>query len=178
VKIGNIEISKEQMTVVGVAALMVAGAYLVLFRPVMHSLAVKSRAYNMVRSQMRDARAVIEATGRIGEERELLTERQVPVAIDELTKHGKAMKVSFQSIRPRELIQDQNPRFKVLPVDLSIEATDKQMVAFMGSLDDLNKNLITVTGFDVVPDKDDPSQLKMALTVNLYFLSGDAAQGK
>lgn len=177
-KIGNIELTKERMITAGVAALIIAGVYLVLFRPMLHSLAMKSQAYRMIVSQVRDARAVIEATGKISEERDLLTERQVPVAIEELTKHGKAMKVKFQSIRPRELMKDPNSRFKVLPVDLSIEATDKQLVAFMGSLDDLHRDLITVTGFDVVPDKDDPSQLKMALMINMYFLPSDGSQGK
>jgi Tfp pilus assembly protein PilO len=177
-KIAGIEVTNKQITMVSAAVIMVAGMHFIFCRPIMKDLKTKVQTYRVLDAQVRDARGVIASAGKITEERDLLSEREVSVAIDELAKTGKSMTVAFQSIRPRELAQGPDPRCKVLPVDLTVEATDRQMVSFMGALDDLKRNLITISSFDVVPDKDDPTKLRATMTVNLYFLSSTVSRGK
>ena len=177
-KIGGLDVTKGQAVIAAVAVTVVAVAYVFFCRPIMKDVMVKSQTYDVLDAQVRDARGVIASAGKITEERDLLSERDVSVAIDELTRAGKSFAVTFESIRPGELIQGPDPRCKVLPVDITVASADRQMVMFMSALDDLKKNLITITSFDVVPDRDDPTKLKATMTVNLYFLSSAVAQEK
>lgn len=178
VKIGSVEIGKGQLTVAVSAGIVLLVMYIFLFGPLMKEVKAKSSAYKALSGEVCAARGLIESAGKITDERDLLTEKEVLPAIDELTKHGKSMKINFESIRPREVMQDENSGCRILPVDLAIEGNDAQMAMFMGSLDDLRKSLIIVNSFDIIPDRNDPSKLKATITINMYFLAGGSRQEK
>jgi len=178
VKIANFEANNYLLIIAAASAAALALLCLLLFGPMVKTIHLKEAAWLSLASQVRDVRNVIAAAGKIDAERDFLDVTQTSLAIDELVRHGKGMKVAFHSIRPRDLTQDTGSSCKVLPIDVAIEASDRDMAAFIGSLDELKKDLITVTSFSAEPDRNDPTKLMVTMTVNLYFLAGEGRGGK
>ena len=121
-------------------------------------------------------RDTIKLAGKGTEDRVLLAEKDASLAIDELTKHGKSMGINFISIMPREVIKSSDSQYKILPVEMTVEATDQQFSMFMGLLDELKKSVITVESFDAAPEKENPAKLKAAVVIDMYFSAAENAE--
>ena len=75
------------------------------------------------------------------------------------------------------IVVDRNDTgYKILPVEMKIESTHEQLAAFLGSVDDLEKGLIRVVSFEIVPDQTDPTKCITDLTVHMYFSGGENAE--
>lgn len=177
-KIANFELTKEQVAAAASAVAAIAGIYLFLYRPTLAELGAKSSACSMLEKQVCDARCIIASVGKTATGRDMLRDKEVSFAINELTEYGKALKITFRSIKPREFIGDPKSGCNILPVEMAVEGGDRQMLLFMGSLDELKKSLITVESFDVAPTKEDPSRLKATITADMYFLATEELKVK
>ena len=56
-------------------------------------------------------------------------------------------------------------------MEIKAKSTYEQLGTFLGSLDDLEKGLVKVKSFVIVPDGKDPAKLTANLVVDIY-LSG------
>lgn len=174
-KVANIEFTKEKLYMLaGAGALIAAIAiYAILYAPLISQLGARHSECRAAEAEVIAARDLIESSGRIYGDKVLMTEKETSLAIDELTRHGKAMGVNFISIRPKDVITDKALQYKILPVGMEIECTDAQCGNFMGALDELKKSIITVRSFRITPDKEDRSRLRMDIVVNAYFSASD-----
>lgn len=172
-KIGKIELSKEKIIVIVIAAICVIalGVYLVFYVPLMRQLKTQYLEYRSIENEVLECRNIIESAGRAYGERVLMTEEDTAAAIDELTRHGKLQGINFVSISPKEIKKEEGTQYKILPIGMEIESTYEQLGTFLGSLDELEKGLIKVEKFGIAPDKEDTSRLTTDLVVDIY-LSG------
>ena len=115
------------------------------------------------------ARNLIESAGKNLGNMTLMTEKDVPLAIEELTRHGKLKGVSFISMQPKEIVLDKDSNYKILPIEMEITAGDKQFSEFLGSLDELKKTLIKIKRFDIVPANEDRTILRARITLEIYL---------
>jgi len=88
-----------------------------------------------------------------------------------LTKHGTKLGIDFITISPKEVKESEDPRFKILPVEMRVRSSYKQLGSFLGSLDELKKGLIKVDSFDIDPHEIEKSIVATDLTVDIYFSS-------
>jgi len=168
-----IEITKEKlMLIIPVIVIMAAMAvYFVVFAPLLEESRKKYIECRTVESEVLKVRAIIKAAGEIEGRRILMTEGDISQVTDELTRHGRSKGVDFISIDPGEAQKEKGSDYKILPIKMEIESTYEQLGTFLGSLDDLEKGLVTVESFSIIPDTNDAARLSTDLVVDIY-LSG------
>jgi len=140
----------------------------------MGELSAKYSECRLLESQVLAERAAIRLAGAVAGDRVLMTEKDTSLAMDELTGHGKSMGIEFVAITPREIMEKEGSPYKIFPVEIDIKGSYKQFLAFLGTLDELKKSLVTVESFDMHPDKDDKPKLRAGIVINVY-LSGKRA---
>ena len=169
-------IKKEHIVIGAVILIVITVSYFFFYSPLVRGLNIKRSECRSVEGLLLEMRDTIKLAGKGTEERVLLAEKDASLAIDELTKHGKSMGVNFVSIMPREIIKSSDSQYKILPVEMVVEATDQQFSLFLGLLDSLKKSVITVESFDVAPDKENPAKLKAAIVIDMYFSIADNSE--
>jgi len=173
----NIDIKKilkeKQAAVLAISAVLVlALVYGIVFAPITHRLRLKYQECRTCENQVRDARNIIGIGHDIDKEygsRTLISERQAAVGIEDFTRSAKSLGINFISIKPQNVIKQENALCKILPVGLSFEASGEQFVKFLASIDELKKAIVTVKSFDITPDKNDRRQLKINMVINIYL---------
>ena len=170
-RISNIELTREKLIIVlcVAAAAVTFIIYMVVYKPIIKRLKVSYAECKLCESQVADARSVIEMAGKTSSDRILVAEKDTLFAMDELTKHGKAMGINFVSMKPGNIIDDNTAKYKILPIDMEIEAPGEQVANFIGSLDNLKKVVMKVKSFDITPDEHDRTRVKTKLTVDMYL---------
>lgn len=168
-KIANTEVTNAQALGAAAAVVVIAAGYLFGYGPLMKELSAKHAEYRALTSRLIQERAMIRLAGKTAGERVLMTEKEASLAMNELTRHGKSRGINFRSIKPRDLVEPAGAQYKIFPVEAEIEGTPEQVTAFIGSLDALQKNLVTVESFEVTRSSLDPALLRLIIVVNIYF---------
>ena len=173
----KIELTKERRIVIVISALVIIaiGAFTFLYRPIATELKEVYLEYKRYEREILRARNIIAGSKATGIKRTLITEEDISLAIDELTKQGKLKKVNFISMTPQQIEKRKDSRYKILPIEIEIESTYERLGFFLSSLDDFKKSAITIRGFRIIPDKKNLTKLKTNLVVNMY-LSGEDAE--
>lgn len=163
--------------IIAIAVIVIISITLLLFSfASMSELRAKYLECNLIETKVFETRNMIESAKQVPGERILPTEKNIAQGIHELKKHGKAKEVKFISITPKELKEDHDTGYKILPVEMKIESTHEQLAAFLGSVDDLEKGLIRVVSFEIVPDKTVPTKCTTDLIVHIYFSGRENAE--
>ncbi|MDO8536127.1 MAG: type 4a pilus biogenesis protein PilO [Candidatus Omnitrophota bacterium] len=181
-KLDLIKIIKANKTITVILSIAIGASliYAILFFPRMKELRAKYVDCRSCESQVAEARNLVEAVSKLAKEsgaRVLISEKEAASGIDEFTKHGKSLGINFISIKPGNVTIPEGMPYKVLPLDIDIEATGEQFVKFAGSIDELKKAIVTVQKFDIVPNKDDPKKLKVNMVINIYLSLKDDYAG-
>lgn len=146
--------------------------YVIFYRPLIKRLRMKSSEYTVIENNVNKARKLIDLSKTMKTNIVMINEKEVSLAIDELARHGKDFGVEFRSIKPREVVkEDSVGRYKMLPVDMEVIASDKQFSDFLGSFDELKKSLIKIDSLEIIPDEKNKSMLKAKIVINIYFSS-------
>lgn len=172
--------TNQAIVIIVAVAIIVSLAYSILFFPRMKELRAKYMECKLYESQLADARKLIEAVSKLDKEsgtRMLISEKEAAAGIDEFTKHSKSIGVNFLSMKPGNVIMPKDMPYKILPIEMDIEATGEQFVKFVGTIDELKKAIVTVKSFDITPNKDDNRKLKVDMVIDMYLsLKDDYAE--
>jgi len=166
------ELTRERLTaLIFIAIAIVAiGLYAFLYRPLIGKLRAGSLECREVETERRHAQEEIESLEAIEVKKVLITEEEVSLAIDELTRVGKSKGIDFVSIRPDKIEKADDAQCKILPVHMEIKSTYEELGAFLGSVDRLRKSLVAVKGFNISFDKEKMEKLNTKLVINMYLL--------
>ncbi|MFH0763585.1 MAG: type 4a pilus biogenesis protein PilO [Candidatus Omnitrophota bacterium] len=170
-KIANFELTKKNLPIavsVSMAAILLS-AYMIFYIPLAAAVRAKYSDCRRLESEVIRAGDIVNNAGKISNDRMLLTEKDTSLAIDELTRQGKEDGITFHSIKPSEMAMDEDNQYKILNINMDIEANDKNLASFIGSLDELEKGLIRIRSFDILPLKKDRTILKAELAIDMYF---------
>ena len=152
----------------------------IFFFPRIKELRAKYLDCRLCESRAVDARNLIEAVSKLDKEsgrRMLISEKETSLGIDEFTKYSKSLGINFLSMKPGNVITPEGMPYKILPIEMEIEATGEQFVKFIGSIDELKKAIVTVRSFYITPDKADVKMLKVNMVIDMYLsLKDDYAE--
>lgn len=157
----------------GIVAFIV---YAIVFTPLMKQMNVKYAECKRAENEIVSTRNIIDGAKALGKSygsRVLISEKEAASGIEEFTKHAKGLGVNFIYIKPQNTILKKDTPYKILPIEMELEANDSQFVAFMGSIDELKKTIIAVHDFDIKPDAADRTKLRAKITINLYLSARD-----
>ena len=171
--------ANRTIAVISAVVIIVLLGYVIFFFPRVKELRQKYADCKLCESQVVDSRNLIETVSRLDKEtgsRMLISEKEAATGIDEFTKYSKSLGVNFISMKPGNIIMPEGMTYKILPIELEIEATGEQFVKFVGTIDELNKAIVTVKSFDITPEKEDDRRLKIVMVIDMYLsLKGDYA---
>ena len=172
------EVTKQGFVIAVSAAAVIAVflIYIFIYMPLIRKLGITYSECRSCEGQVADARNTIGLAGKTNSDRILVAEKDTLFVIDELTKHGKEMGINFVSMRPGSIIDDSTAKYKIMPIDMEIEASDEQVSKFIGSLDDLKKAVIKVKSFDITPDEHDRTKVKAKMIVDMYLSKREYAE--
>lgn len=174
IKISKIELTQERLiiAIASAIAVIILLIYFTFYAPLIKKLKVSYRECKSCETEVFRVRNIIESVSKTGNGKTLITEDDVSLAIDELTRHGKSIGVNFISIKPKEIMDEKGSKYKLLPIEMEIESKDEQFSEFLGSLDELKKSLIKIKSFDLIPNKEDRTRINARVTVDMHLSSG------
>lgn len=163
------KIKREQLVIIIslAAAIAVLIIYIILFSPVMGRLKAAHRECRALESEVLNVRQQFVLRKPQTSSRVFAPEAEASSCIDEITKLGRLKNVNFTSITPKQTEAQQD--YKVLPIEMDIEAAFNELAAFLGSLGRLQKSPVTIRNFKVTAAKDNASKLKANLLINMYL---------
>lgn len=170
------EIIKEKLIKIisGAAAIAAIGTYLFLYRPLISRLKIQRLECKSIESEVNQAREAIAALNK-KDKKTILNETGVSAAIDELTREAKSKGVNLISITPGQA-KEKEAAYKILPIEMEIESAYEGLGVFLGSLDKLEKSLVTIDSFSVISEKESPLNIKTKLVINMYLAGGEYAE--
>lgn len=169
----KMELSRERFRIIIVSAIAIVfvGAYAFLYRPLINKCRDQGSECRRIEKEAQEAHEAIALLVQVAVKRTLISEKDISVAIDELTKEGRSRGVNFTSIMPGKIKSSGDSGYKILPIDMGLESGYRELAVFLGSLEVLEKSLVTVKDIDIAADTARSAKLKTRLTVNMY-LSG------
>lgn len=153
--------------------------YLVFYRPLIKEVKAASRECRACEKEALIARDFVKSVAINWTRDSILSEEDVSLAIDELTKLGTEKGIKYISMTPMEEAKKSELYYEILPIEIGIESTYERLGRFLGSLDEMSHSLITVSSFKVTPymppprgvnEKADPEKLETKLVLNMYLL--------
>lgn len=166
-----IEFIKEKKMVIIVAAVIAAiGIYTIVYAPILSKLSTKKKECLALEAALSDSRNVITEFLKKGAvKKELGEEKEVTFLVGEITRQGKEKGLSFISVAPKSIVESDAMSHRVLPVEVIVESSYSELGEFLGSLDDLEKGVVTIAGFKIVPRTPSPSRLRSELLLHLHL---------
>ena len=173
----KIKLTKEKRIIlIGVLIAVILGVYLISFIPLMKELRTRYPESKSIENNILEVRNIIEAARGTDVKRTIIAEDDASRAISEVTGHGRLNGINFISINPGNIKKEEGLRYKILPLETKIKSTYEQIGIFLGSLDELEKTLVTVKSFKISPDKEGPSKLTANLVIYIYLLESENAE--
>lgn len=167
------ELTRERLIIIiaGAIGVVVLGVYLFLYGPLINKCRHSGQECRGIETRILRVRESMDLLKEDVAKRTLIPEKDISIAMDELTKMGRSKGINFTSITPGKIEPSENSRYKILPIDMEMESTYKELAVFLGSLEELKKGLVTVKDLDIASDKERRAKLSARLTLNMY-LSG------
>ncbi len=162
------EFARERLVIIiacGVA-IVALGLYLFLYGPLIGKLREAYLKCRAVETEAMDAREAIANLKTLETKKGLISEDEISLAIDELTRRGKSKGINFISMTPKKIEQSNDSRYRTLPMEMEIESSYEALGVFLGLLDELEKSLVRVRSFNVTSDKEKGAKLNTRLVVD------------
>jgi Tfp pilus assembly protein PilO len=165
------EFTRERfrIIIVGTLAIIALGLYLFLYGPLISKLRKAHLECSRIETEILHARESIANLDKMDIKKSLVPEDNSSVSIDEFTRQGKSKGINFISITAKRIEESGDSRYKILPVDMEIESSYEDLGVFLGLVDELEKSLVTVKNFNIVPDKEKTSRINARLVVDMYL---------
>jgi len=164
------ELTKNRLIaiIVGGIVVVILALYLIIYAPVIADLKSSQVDYSRAETHAALARERTSILKGIDIRKGLIEEESVSAAIDEIAKKGKEIGVNFVSITPADYINLKHPPCRILPIRMEITSTYEQIGTFLGFLDDLEKSLVAVKNFTIIPSQAGIKKLKTHLVVKIH----------
>lgn len=148
--------------------------YLFLYRPLIKKLRVSSGECAVLEQQVRLMREKAPFLKNIEDKKKLVTEEDISIVIDEVTRKGKTNKIDFISITSgkTEEVKDGIYAYKRLLLEMETLSSYISLGRFLGALEKLERGVVTVNSFNITQDKNAPDKIRAKLMLDIYFLSG------
>jgi hypothetical protein len=160
-----------KIIIIACAVLVVLGVYFIAFKPLIKKLNSKYLEYKAIGSAMVKARGITGLAKAGALESSILSKKDISIAIEEMTNYGQSLNIDFISLTPGN--PEKEAMYEVFPIDMEIRSGYKKLGEFLGALNELQKSLIAVKSFSVIPEEGDNGKLKTKIALKMYLLAQD-----
>ena len=138
----NFEWSKKVTAVTAGAA---AGLFfIVLIMPLWSKAGRLLGEVKALESEMTVAREALDKSKKIKRGADFVSRNDVSRAIDEMARVGAELNINFLATNPQMIERPEGATHAILPIRMEIQSEYKDLGAFLGALEHLEKSLVTV----------------------------------
>ncbi|OGX23940.1 MAG: hypothetical protein A3J51_03815 [Omnitrophica WOR_2 bacterium RIFCSPHIGHO2_02_FULL_45_21] len=102
-----------------------------------------------------------------GIHKRFVSQKELALTLDKITEAAKSRSLNFISISQQEIKALDG--YRVLPVEMELDAGYKQLGLFWGDLENLQDVLVTVENFQASSDEKLLPKILCSLTLNIYI---------
>lgn len=172
----DLSLRQRQLLFYGLYALLALLILLFAYRPLGGKLEDANRELNSLTSQLLSQRNNVTTLKGLKIEGKLMQQREVSLAIDELTEKGRALGLKFNSITPGKLEKSAQGDFKKLPINLKIEAGYASLGKFLAYVEEFPRTIAEVESLSIRSQEKALPNLDLDLVVNLYMEAEDGQE--
>lgn len=143
--------------------------FLVLMGPLWGRVRSSSHELRVVQEQLAVSRAEVESARKLQFNGPLLSREEISLAMDEITRTGKAFNINFFSISPQDPEDIKDSACQRLPVAIEAESEYKDLGLFIGALADLKESIVTIRNFRMVRDEAILPRARSMMVIDLYL---------
>ncbi|MBU0878780.1 MAG: type 4a pilus biogenesis protein PilO [Candidatus Omnitrophica bacterium] len=163
-------IREKVVIIVGAVIVIVGlGLYLFLYHPLARKLKTVRAECKVAEEEICQAQEAMSFLKVTDIRRGPVAPGETSLAINELTRQGKLNGINFLSITPKAVEKCEWATCEILPIEMEIESSFGDLGIFLGSVDDLEKSLVTVNEFYIIPESRDARKLKTKLVLDIYI---------
>ena len=144
----NIGIDKRAILLISGIAL-VGIVFFLFIKPLWSKVSGVSQEVKTLDSQLINIREALKGGKNLIKDRHPLSRGEVSVAINEIMEVGASLDIDFFSTSPQKVQKLKGSKYPVLPIRLEMRSTYKNFGIFLGSLENLNKSIVTVRQFNI-----------------------------
>lgn len=162
---------KPFATGAGVVLLMVGVlVFILLYLPLMRQLKALGSECRRLEAETSAGPGRLQTFKFQSVERGLISEKETPKAVNELTRRGNLKSVEFVSLTTGEIQKVEGKPFQILPIEAELRANYSRLGEFLGGIDELEKSLTTVGDFAITVDKENPDKVHTRVTFLMYLM--------
>lgn len=102
-----------------------------------------------------------------GIHKRFVSQKELVLVLDKITEAAKSRLLEFRSISQQEIKAIDG--YRVLPVEMEIDADYKHLGLFLGDLENLQDALVTVKNIQINSDEKLLPRISSSLTINIYI---------
>ena len=165
------KIPKKHLAVALGGAVLGAGLllYFLFYQPLLSKLRSQASACLTAETLAANAQRQALLFRGVGLEKALIPENEITAALNELTRRGRLLGIQFVSVTPGKIEDEAGKSYRLLPIETEIDSRYEKLAAFLGMLEVLEKGLVTVGSFTVVPDPEDPARVRTRAQLRLHL---------
>ncbi len=167
---------QRQLIIIGSCALLFIIISIFVYRPLGIKIQDADRRLNTLTAQLASQRDKVSALKKLGLKRRLMQQKDVSLAIDEITKKGRVLDLKFISITPAKLQKSTQAGFKELPINFEIESGYQSLGKFLTYLEEFPLTIIQIKGLTIRPREETLPNLDVELLLNLYMEAEDGKE--
>ena len=156
-------------------AVLGAAVLLLVYLPLLAQVRKKGNELNGLTDRLRASEAELAGVSGDAGGKRIIPESGASALVDRITREGKNCLLDFKSIAQKE-IRPFEDGYRVLPLQLEIEAGFEQLGVFLEKLDNMEEGIVSVDSFQILRDERLLPKVSALLNLNLYLQKDLSAQ--
>ncbi len=168
----NIKIDRK--TVILISGIVLVGVVFFLFiRPLWSKASSISQEVKVLSSELGYIRDALKKSATLNKSRHPLSRGEVSAAINEIMEAGASLDIDFFTTSPQKIQKLINSKYPVLPIRLEMRSTYENFGIFLGSLERLDKSIVTVRQFDIIRKPIILPDIAIDLVLEIHLKEGE-----
>lgn len=137
-----------------------------IYFPLLKEIRKKDSFWKDLKEQLKTAENLRDFQ-KAGIHKRFVSQKDLGLVLDKITEAAKSRSLNFKSISQEEVKALDG--YRVLPVEMELDADYKQFGLFLGDLENLQDALVTVENFRLSSDEQLLPKILCSLTLNIYI---------
>lgn len=158
--------NKKNLSVVSGIAVFLFLLFGFIYFPLLKEIRKKDSLWKGLKEQLKTAEGLRDFQ-KTGIHKRFVSQNELGLVLDKITQAAKSRSLNFKSISQEEVKAFDG--YRVLPVEMELDADYKQLGLFLGDLENLQDALVTVESFKLSSDEKLLPRILCSLTLNIYI---------
>lgn len=159
---------RKTMIIGGASGIGFIFLFFIFVRPLFVKIHSMRKELRSISQELNSARNIIKSTDDLEEKGHVLAREEISLAIDEITKKGKALNINIISISPQEIEGLEGSSYQRLPIHMDLESEYKDTGLFFGAMERLKQSIVTLRSFAIQRDEDILPLMKSKVVLDIY----------